>query len=86
MWEFQIALLVGVVGVGALAEFVGKCPVRTEFGESGEEERRGRREKRKRRKSFRRGERGRDGCSPEIRGDILVVVGAGYLVVKSACL
>ena len=36
---------------------------------------------------FKRGGKGRDSCSPEICVDILVVDGAGYLVVSSgACL
>ena len=33
-----------------------------------------------------RGGKGRDGCSPEIGGDIPIVVDEGYLVVRSACL
>ena len=42
VWELQLPLLVGVVGVGALEEFVDQCPVRAQFSESGEEEQRDR--------------------------------------------
>ena len=36
-------------------------------------------------KSFKRGGRGRDGCFPTVRVDVLVVGDEGYLVMSSAC-